>query len=372
MKTGKEDEIIIILSPQNWSHQFISKHHYAIEFSKHYKTFFVSPTQCVFGKFNFKILEIENYKRNLNEIKLTLPFPDWFRFRFNKIFRVFNRIVLALCLRKILKKRIKIVIDFGCHKSIDRLDKFDSYKTIYFPVDDFFDLPISKRGADKLFTVSDRIQDKFLKNKIPIQWINHGLSYMFVEKAHEILASLGNSNAYEDVCRKNIGYSGNITSKYIDRYEVLRIIKKLPVMNFHFFGNYNADNINDKKFILDLQSFENVKLYGQLDTFELRERLFKMDILWLCYKSQDDNYSMENSHKILEYLSTGKPIVSTPIKYLSGNPNGMIYQYENHLHIEIFKELQNKREPEDLLSERINFSLKSSYKENLKIILECF
>lgn len=371
METDQEDEIIIVLSPQHWSHQFISKHHYAIEFSKHHKTFFVSPPQCNFGKFNFKICEIENYGSSLYEIKMTLPIPDWFQFRFNKIFCIINRLALSWCLRKILKKRIKILIDFGCHKSIDRLDKFESYSTVYFPVDDFFDLPINNRGANKLFTVSSRIQYKFLKHNIPIQWINHGLSHVFVEKADEMLISIENSKYEEIMFRKNIGYSGNITSIYIDRDVLLKTIKLLPDMVFHFFGNYYDDDMSSKKFISDLQNLNNVKIYGQLDTIELSEKLFNMDILWLCYKSKDNNYGMENSHKILEYLSTGKPTVSTPIKYLTGNSNGMIYQYENNHHVEIFKELRNKREPNNLLLERIKFSLKYTYRENLKIISRC-
>jgi hypothetical protein len=40
-----------------------------------------------------------------------------------------------------------------------------------------------------------------------------------------------------------------------------------------------------------------------------------MDILLVCYKPDYKNYHGENTHKMLEYLSTGRLVVATYISY---------------------------------------------------------
>lgn len=369
MEIGQEEQVIIILSPQNWSHQFISKHHYAVEFSKLYQTVFVSPTRCELGKFSFAIREIDTIGKSLSEAQLILPFPEWFRFKFNDLYCIINRIALNRSLKRRLKSQIRLVIDFGCHKSIDRLDKFGSIKTIYFPVDDYIDLPIKSRKADQLFTVSTNIQDKFQKAGISMQWINHGLSSIFAERAKKKLLELENKGTTSNLPRIKIGYSGNITIPFLDREIVLNTVNALPDMEFHFFGNYSANEKGAIDFIDRLKELRNVSLHGQLETEDLAGRLDQMDFLWLCYKADNKNYHLENSHKILEYLSTGKPIVSSPIKYLKKAKEALIYQFENDEHISVFLELRMKEEESTLVIERIQFALDSTYDENIKSLL---
>jgi glycosyltransferase involved in cell wall biosynthesis len=369
MEIGQEEQIIIILSPQNWSHQFISKHHYAVEFSKQYQTVFVSPTRCELGKFSFAITEIDTIGKSLSEAQLTLPFPNWFRFKFNKFYCSVNRIVLNWVIRKRLKKKIRLLIDFGCHRSIDRIDKFGSLKAIYFPVDDYIDLPIKTRKADQLFTVSTNIQDKFQKSGITMQWINHGLSSVFADRAKKKILELENNGPLFKLPRTKIGYSGNITIPFLDREIVLNTIKTIPDMEFHFFGNHSSLDKEAIEFIDRLKNLSNVRLHGQLSTEDLANQLEGMDILWLCYKADNKNYHLENSHKILEYLSTGKPIVSSPIKYLKNAEEALIYQFENDKHKSVFLELKIRHEGSTTKLERIKFALGSTYGENINLLM---
>lgn len=370
MGLSKENEMIVILSPQGWGHQFISKHHYAVEFSKLYKTVFVSPTLCQFGKLSYASEKIDKDNSNLLIAQLTLPFPNWFRFKFNKLYRIINRIALNYFFKKRLNQQIRLIVDFGCHKSIDRVDKFQSLVSTYFPVDDFIDLPIETRSAAKIFTVSSKIQEKFEQSNIPITWINHGLSSVFAEKSKAKLLELERTTEILKPERKKVGYSGNLTIPFLDREVVLHTIKTLPEMEFHFFGNYSSDDYTTTEFINMLKQLNNVQLHGQLSTENLAEQLFHMDILWLCYKSDGKNYNLENSHKILEYLSTGKPIVSTPIKYLENADKDFIYQYDNKQHADLFEELINGKEGSSSMIGRVEFALSSTYSENMKILLK--
>lgn len=369
MEDHKKGQVVVILSPQNWSHQFISKHHYAVEFSKQYQTVFVSPTQCKLAKFSFRLEKNDAYDSYLFNAQLVLPIPDWFRFKVNKFYRVLNRIALNHFLKKHFKQEVKLIIDFGCHRLIDRLDKFDSSKSIYFPVDDYIDLPIKTRYADKLFTVSSNIQEKFEQSNIPITWINHGLSSVFAEKAKVKLAELKKAEDPEKHVRNKIGYAGNLTIPFLDRMAVLNTISSLPDFTFHFFGNCANNEKDAQEFIRILKQQKNVILHGQLSTENLAEQLFQMDILWLCYKADGKNYHLENSHKILEYLATGLPIVSSPIKYLKEADPDFIYQSQNINHAEVIKDLKNKKVDLEVMIQRIEFSLKATYKENISLLI---
>jgi hypothetical protein len=370
MEDSQEDQVVVILSPQDWNHQFISKHHYAVEFSKKYKTIFVSPTICQVGKFYFKKENINIDNNNLFLVQLVLPLPDWFRFKFNKVYTKLNRIALNLFLKKQFKEKITLLIDFGCHKLIDRLDKFCSTKSIYFPVDDFPDLPIETRNADKLYTVSSNIKEKFEKSNISITWINHGLSSLFVEKARLKLQELKKSTISPIGVRKKVGYSGNVAIPFLDREVVLNTIADLPDMEFHFFGNYKTNDSSAISFTNNLKKHQNVVLHGQISTEELADQLFQMDVLWLCYKADGKNYHLENSHKILEYLSTGKPFVSSPIKYLKNADKDFIYQENNEKHKKIFKFIENNKiEDSKIVMNRIIFALKSSYQANVDTLI---
>jgi hypothetical protein len=54
-----------------------------------------------------------------------------------------------------------------------------------------------------------------------------------------------------------------------------------------------------------------VKLHGLVDRPTLIAGLRAADILLLCYRVKELKHVVANSHKLLEYLSTGAPVVAT-------------------------------------------------------------
>lgn len=360
--------MVLIFSPQKWSHQFISKHHYAIAFSEKNKTLFFEPIICKLGRFKINILNPVKENQNLNVIQIIVPWPGFVRFHAKVFFRKINTYIIRNIVKR-YSEGITILIDFGYYQAISNWAFIACNKKIFFPVDDFDSLPVNKRGCNKFFTVSENIQEKFEQFNIPITWINHGLSSVFAEKAKVKLAELKKEkDPKKYVCNK-IGYAGNLTIPFLDRMAVLNTISSLPDFTFHFFGNYANNDKDAQEFIRILKQQQNVILHGQLSTEKLAEQLFQIDILWLCYKADGKNYHLENSHKILEYLATGLPIVSTPIKYLKEAEPDFIYQSQNINHAEVIKDLKNKKEDLEIIIQRIKFSLKATYWENIKKII---
>ncbi len=106
---------------------------------------------------------------------------------------------------------------------------------------------------------------------------------------------------------------------------------------------------------------------------ELAEGLNKMDALLICYRIKND----QNHHKVLEYLGTGKVIVSNYMSSYSGEDPDLIYMVNNkeandglpELFNRVISKLDYYNAPE-LAEKRKKFARQYSYSNNLKRIQE--
>jgi len=363
--------MILIFSPQNWSHQFISKHHYAIAFSKKEKTYFFEPTTCEVGNYQVNSFKPFAENDNLTVVKITLPFPDIIRFQASSFFKFINKLAIGRWLKK-SEIHPKLLIDFGCHKSISDWSFIPCKKRVYFPVDDYHDLPIENRKCNFFFTVSSVIQEKFRKRGIPMNFINHGLNEIFAIKARKRLEDI-NKDIYPLVHSPlKIGYSGNLAIPYLDRELVLKLVKSNSNIEFHFFGSCISNDSIFKKWLDSLTVFSNVFLHGQVTIEELSGYLFSMDIMLLCYQPDNQNYHAENSHKINEYLSTGRPLLTTFISILKNSNFTYPISRENialteKSILDAIDELNSINSFK--IKERISYALQFRYEEQAENIL---
>jgi hypothetical protein len=368
LEISEKDAMILIFSPQNWSHQFISKHHYAIAFSKQKKTLFFEPTTCKLGKYQIKMHQPYVENKNLTVVKITLPFPDVIRFKANSFFKRINASIIKKWIKKISLKP-ELMIDFGCHTSIANWSFMDCEKKVYFPVDDFENLPIEERGCNAFFSVSSNIQEKFNAAGIPMKFMHHGLNHWFAEKAEIRLKEIESGLFKRKNGKVRIAYSGNLTIPFLDQDLIIHLVSTYQDCEFHFFGKNDSADADYVVFLNKLNSFENTFLHGQLTVEQLAEELFEMDAMLLCYKPDNKNYHAENSHKINEYLSTGTPLISTPISVLKKTS----FTYEihssklaqtNHAFLGVMDEIKNSDVGK--MKERIVYALKFGYEVNLK------
>ena len=143
-------------------------------------------------------------------------------------------------------------------------------------------------------------------------------------------------------------YSGNLLLKFIDRQLVERLIVECSEIEFHFFGATGNSNIGklrgeDHVFIEMLRHAPNVVLHGPVPRNELLDRLQNLAVLLLFYDTKTYPEDTANSHKILEYLSTGRPVLSTPIQAYSGS--GLVRQTsDNDTYIQLLQEMAAGKE----------------------------
>jgi len=92
-------------------------------------------------------------------------------------------------------------------------------------------------------------------------------------------------------------------------------------------------------------------------------------VFLICYKPDYINYHGENSHKILEYLSTGKTVVSSHISlYSDSQLLSMAKKDRNEELISIIDDVISnieKYNAPDLMKQRILFALENTYANHI-------
>ncbi len=214
------------------------------------------------------------------------------------------------------------------------LSFFGKTVKIFHPVDE----PLNKtaidaaQGCDVIFSVTNEILNKYKNINAPKYFINHGVADYFLSVPAEHLPD----------GKIHVGISGNFTRPDIDRNTLLQIVQQNPDVLFECWGSYEAKQSNlgggsDQllaEFIQSLQSMANVVLHGPLSSNKLAIELKRMNAFLICYDILKDQSGGTNYHKILEYLSTGKVVISN---------NVTAYQQEDGL-LEMAKSRNNNNE----------------------------
>lgn len=348
---------ILILSPQPWNDLKLSKHHYASTLAKMgNNVLFVCAADAQIG-IQLKTINPKDQPSKLLVASYKIPIPEIFKFKIPKLYNYLNWFFVKLLLKRTFGS-IDICIDFGHHTLFNDLSKIKARKKILFPVDDFEKLKPDMRGAEIGFSVSKVIVEKFQNAGLNFHFINHGLANDFIEAQKGHIPTIRMSE------RIKVGYSGNLMIPFLDRDLFKQIIEENQQVEFHCFGKYDSvQNTANQKWGSWLKEQANVILHGMLETSTLAEKMQEMDAFILMYKPDGKNYHAENSHKILEYLSTGKVVISTPILLYKNST--MVETSKTSEFVADFKKiiltLSDYNSP-NLIEQRIHFATNNSYK----------
>lgn len=343
---------ILIISPQNWNFLKVSKHYYAQYLALNNKVYFLNPIKN--GFFN---VEFEKINDKLNVITLKIPFANFLKFKLKYIFSFIINIYIYFNLNK-----IDIIWNF------DNTQQFYLYNInkpqllIFHPVDATCNINYNIGLKPQIiFSVSELILNNQNVNCYKY-FINHGLSEDFINIAHE---NIKNKILVSSVYK--VGYSGNLDIGVLNKEILLNIIKQHENITFYLIGPFNKNS----KFYNSLINCTNVVFTGKLNQNDLINILNKMDLLILNYINDKKMYLSDNSHKILEYLSTGKIILSSNIKFYENRPDLIIQAQSDEEWIDFFnKIIKNPKNYNDIDTnkQKIDFAIKNSYINHLKEI----
>jgi hypothetical protein len=366
-----EGRNIVIFSPQRWNHLYISKQHYALALARNNRVWFISAPEETPGMAYRISYPVADLPLTLVSYKVILP--DICKFKMPGLYKK----VTAARLRSLVKQlagKVDVCIDFGCYQFFNNLDFIDAEHKIYFPVDDFENLVASKRGARYVFSVSTNIIDKFGRHGVPVSFINHGLADAFAKKA---VSRLERASFPVRVGGKlRFGYSGNLFIRFLDIPVLQQLVERNPGVEFHFFGDtaFNAGNQQHAKWNNFLHSMPNIKLHGFVTPEALADAYEDLDGFVLCYKPDYKDYHGENSHKVFEYLSGGKVVVSTHLTLYANSPLlNCSPKDRNDLLLEVFADTianLDRYNSAVLQQQRIELALDNTYAKQLGRIAE--
>jgi glycosyltransferase involved in cell wall biosynthesis len=312
-------------------------------------------------------------QKNLLLIYQNLYFPYSLKFHLRSVYNLLIRKQIRDILR-VIGKPPDLIWSFDLGNSFPlRLFSAPVFK-VFHPVDEPGDRYAlqSCETADLLLSVTHEIIGKYASYGIPSFFINHGLADEFLERRDYS----GNSNQLQ------VGISGNFLRPDLDRKTLLEIAALNPDILFNFYGSFAASHSNigaadDEpaiRFIRDLQELKNVKFHGVLKTEALSAALNRMDILLICYDMDLDQSKGTNYHKVMEYLSTGKVIVSNNITTYKEYPEmiRMVPERDNNRNLPVlFKDTVDHLEKfnsAELMNKRRTFAENNSYKNQLERI----
>jgi hypothetical protein len=208
-----------------------------------------------------------------------------------------------------LKTEFDIVWNFDPYR-FQYLPCFGANLNIYHSVD-VYKTTLEKetaKCANIVFVTSDKILERLQDVETPKFKINHGVAQHFFDECTDLFQQ------EEIPTRVKVGYIGNLLYKYLDVEILGIIIDNNKDVLFTFIGPYEKSNLHggeyNLKFIEYLKCSANVHILGPKPSNELPRYLNQFDLFLMCYSGDRDVAEMANPHKILEYLSTGKTVVS--------------------------------------------------------------
>ena len=363
-----KDKTVLIVSPEKWGKLRVSKHNYAISLVKHCsKVLFLNPpdlNSSVFG-------EVELISEGVFVISYK-PLARGKKF----IGRFLYRFLQYLQFKYLLKVRANGLDLVWCFDdgTFEDLKIFESKFVVYHPVDHTLSRKQSAcaKSADVVFASSPRI----LEYQTPVNKkgfiINHGLNKVFEQNAKNILGRLNTSNSGE---LKYVGFWGSLLKESLDKKKILELVSTFPELDFLFIGPYSQQENNlgglhnneIEYFIESLKSKPNVKLTGPKSSIEIIQLLEKLQVLLNLEYPYSSHWDNGNPHKIMEYLSTGAVVFSTPMVMYENSD----LIFETSLDGNVVLDFSDLRRNFRMLSsreesfKRINFALENTYEAQL-------
>jgi hypothetical protein len=359
--TGKR---ILVLSPCLWSDFYVSKHHYSLTLANlgNKVTFVEWP---VFSSIRVSKRVVLN--KNLDILKVKTVIPKLFFFHFKYLYDF----VVG---RKLLKEAKKYDVIWS-------FDGSDRYPMKYFA---------SLKGKMKIFHPMDMMPIKELLGNAKFSNFNFSCSLDIIsilnagnKNQNSYFINHGLGTYYQNFQFKKklnnkikIGFSGNILASQVDLENLYNIVKNNNNISFEFWGRSESSPTNldcSTNYLMDLKELNNCNFHGVLHPSELALKMGDVDGFIFCYDMNKENRG-NNSHKILEYLSTGKVIISSHLDlYYKKDLMAMLPDTDNSTIPILFKQvvknlLENNKV--DSFNKRKSFALDNTYKKQIDRIEE--
>ena len=366
------NKTILLISPEAWGNNFVSKHHYARYLSKKNVVYFLNPVSSskinVFGNVGAVIEKIED---NLFLINYKNLIP-----RLNRLPKFIQSLIYAKQANQIKKalkiEQIDIVWSFDPFRFWNQ-NVWGSKKTIYHTVDVHFNKCFEQEisnSSDLVLISSELLRSSLQKSNSNIHYTGHSSDLDNFESGLISENKIPGSNEIK------AGLVGNFNHN-VDYDLIYNIATENSSIDFIFIGPYTSNNlmsVNDqKKEVEFLEKLDNVFFIGAVKSNEILGWLTNFDINLVLYR-EDKRDIIINPHKMMAYFYSGKITVCSWFNEYKDAEKELVYVSTNNVDLpniikEVSKDLKywNK---EDLQKFRRDFAIKNSYDNKIEDIIK--
>ncbi len=358
---------ILVISPQPWTGFKVSKHQYAAELaSEGHRVWFLDPPDASSLKAGEIIVERTEHE-HVSLVRHRPFFPHRMKFHARPLFDMLMRLHARRIVRRI-GTRPDLVWDFDNAYQFASLPAFGA-PSIFHLVDQPGQARRRDKAADLLLSVSDDFLRVILPPGRSGHVIPHGLSRPHAAYAQRVVAQ-PERGPREGALR--VGYVGNLEHTGIDWETIIWMIEANPAVEFRLIGPVAKDPAQSRAPVAALSRLSNCRLVGSRTAEEILSEAFEIDIWLICYDARLTVDGATNSHKALEYLATGNPVLSNRLAAYEGSDLISMAAGPSNADMpallsEMIGNLPSLQAP-DQRKRRAQHSLRHSYRSNLETI----
>lgn len=348
-----------IISPQPWAGFYVSKHHYACALAERgWWVVFVDPPSDLgqAGRIEITATDVPSVVNLRYQTFFPYPIKFWARALFDRLMRRQARQLVRAA------GRPDLVWDFDNAYQFRDLRVFGARTTLFHLVDDVGKKMLGTKRADHVFYLHRSFCENAGGTYLADHEIGHGLG-----RIHCHAASLA-----QDVPRHSglphVGFVGNLAASWVDWTAIARMVHNHPNARFTFWGPLGKTARSGEGLRAILES-PSARFPGLTPLDRILKESDDVDVWLLPFKADRLQSGAINSHKVLEYLSTGRAVVMNWLEAYVGNP--LVYMLDSSnsdgladLLDSVLLNLDIANAPENMARRRA-FAIENSYQKKL-------
>jgi len=313
---------VLLISPEPWHAQWVSKHHYARELVRrgHDVLFFGPPERH--GTITLELIEqlnLEGASGRLRVLRSPRVAPA---LRF-----------MPAPMRRVLESRWLHAVEQVAGQPIDAVWNFENSRffdmgfagkrlTIYQQVDlnQHFNPLRAAATADLTIAICEPIEQQLAPVAKKLLRLAHG--HANADVVNEVPNDV--EVAFQRL-RTNAVYIGNLDIVYLDVPLLAQLVADHPETCFHFVGTYTAG----KGLHASLGHARNSRFWGHQPREMLPAFLTRADVQLIAYRADQHPEQLANPHKLMEYLAAGRCVLATWTQEYVHRPD-LVVMANNH------------------------------------------
>ncbi len=355
-----EAPLAFLISPQPWAGFHVSKHHYAVALAERgWRVVFVDPPSELGapGVVQMNPTDVPG----VTSLRYQTFFPYKLKFRSRWMFDVLmrsqaRRLVAAA-------GRPDLIWDFDNAYQFRDLQAFGANTSLFHLVDDVSKPGLGDKRADHVFYLHPYFCVRAGVKPRDGHEIGHGLG-----KLHASVARLPREDTRRPG-RPHIGFVGNCAAAWLDWPEITQIVDLHQEAEFTFWGPLPSPK-DANPALAQLLQHPRARFPGLTTQSAILKAANGVDIWLLPFDTANVPGGRPlNSHKVLEYLSTGRVVVMTWLEAYERNPlvemlprsgNGGLAALVSRVLGDI-----NRLNAPQLMEQRRAFALERTYDRNI-------